>query len=375
MASHLKITQQISQSCSSGVRQLYGLQIANATDTFMAIDRDKDGELSVAEIFQGLKRLGGSLSESQVAAWIASLDIDESGHIDAVEFIVAIDQCTKDQALRKIAEYKPTRVNRSSIVQHLPEKSTSKSAGKHVVKKIRTVLKKGKLMVKGYRIRDAVSLFNAIDVDFSATVDKHEIATTLKALHIGVSDHDIKTWLRSMDGDGSGNVDPDEFLEAIVGRPPTEEELSRIKGGPGVDSRGNKRTDNLKKGKSTSKKIQNEALTTQILLCLDTKRKRSVYGFFVTDAHSLFHALDRDSSGAIDRDELIRGLKRMGVHASMKAMNQWVDHLDMNDDGKFWLCVGAGGRSMSTLCQVSNTFVFVCRCSILPRRNIKTNLH
>jgi Ca2+-binding EF-hand superfamily protein len=68
-----------------------------------------------------------------------------------------------------------------------------------------------------------------------------------------------------------------------------------------------------------------------------------VYGFFVTDAHSLFHALDRDSSGAIDRDELIRGLKRMGVHASMKAMNQWVDHLDMNDDGKFWVGVGAGG--------------------------------
>lgn len=304
----------------------------------MAIDRDNDGELSVAEIFQGLKRLGGSLSESQVAAWIASLDIDESGHIDAVEFIVAVDECTKEQALRKIAEYKPTRVKRSSIVQHLPEKSTSKSAGRHVVKKIRTVLKKGKLMVKGYRIRDAVSLFNAMDGDFSATVDKHEIATTLKALHIGVSDHDIKTWLRSMDGDGSGNVDPDEFLEAIVGRPPTEEELSRIKGGLDVDSRGNKRTDNLKKGKSTSikasKKIQNEALTTQILLCLDTKRKRSVYGFFVSNAHTLFAALDRDSSGAIDRDELIRGLKRMGVHAPMKALNQWVDHLDMNEDGK-----------------------------------------
>ena len=231
---------------------------------------------------------------------------------------------------------------------------------RHVVKKIRTVLKKGKLMVKGYRIRDAVSLFNAIDTDFSATVDKHEIATTLKALHIGVSDHDIKTWLRSMDGDGSGNVDPDEFLEAIVGRPPTEEELSRIKGGLDVDSRGNKRTDNLKKGKSTSikasKKIQNEALTTQILLCLDTKRKRSVYGFFVLNAHTLFAALDRDSSGAIDRDELIRGLKRMGVHAPMKALNQWVDHLDMNEDGKEEWYLG-GGRSKSTMCQVSNTFV------------------
>ena len=134
--------------------------------------------------------------------------------------------------------------------------------------------------------------------------------------------------------DESGSVDAEEFLECMLGRKPNEEELSRVKGGNHVDSRGNLRTDNLKKGGGSGEKQQNEAMTKQILLSMDSTRKRSVFGHFVTDARSLFHALDRDSSGSIDKPELIKGLRRMGVHASIKQMNQWVDHLEMNDEGE-----------------------------------------
>ena len=46
----------------------------------------------------------------------------------------------------------------------------------------------------------------------SGTLDKNEIKETLKNLHLGVSDHDIMHWMRSLDDDGSGAVDPPEFF-------------------------------------------------------------------------------------------------------------------------------------------------------------------
>ena len=170
----------------------------------------------------------------------------------------------------------------------------------------------------------------------------------MKSLHIGLSDHDIKGWLRTMDEDTSGSVDPAEFLEAVMQRAPTTEELGRIKGGDNVDSSGKVRTDNLKKGSGSGTKTQNEAITKQILLSLDTKRKRSVFGHFVTDANTLFHALDRDASGSVDKSELFTGLRRMGVHSSIKMINQWVNHLQLNDEGEV-----SRQTFISTLCHAN----------------------
>ena len=55
--SHEKISQQIRHTLKSGIRQLFGLQIKNAVDFFMAMDRDSSGHLDSLEIFNGLKRL------------------------------------------------------------------------------------------------------------------------------------------------------------------------------------------------------------------------------------------------------------------------------------------------------------------------------
>ena len=138
-------------------------------------------------------------------------------------------------------------------------------------------------------------------------MDKNEIKETLKSLHLGVSDHDIMHWMISLDEDGSGAVDPPEFLEKVLGRPATEVELKEIKGGPNVDSSGKKITHNLAKGKGSGLKKQNETMTKQILASLESTYKRSVFGHYVTDAKTLFHAIDRDTSGAVDKEELAKG--------------------------------------------------------------------
>ena len=47
-------------------RCLYGVIIASPTDAFRLLDGDMDGELSVRDLFVGLKRLGLGLKEDQI---------------------------------------------------------------------------------------------------------------------------------------------------------------------------------------------------------------------------------------------------------------------------------------------------------------------
>ena len=337
--SHDKITQQIRSTINAGVRQMFGLQVNSATSFFKAIDRDDSGELDAKEISNGLKRLGASISIYQIKDWVNHLDVDQSGHIDAIEFITHIDECSVEAANTALTMYKPVKANAKTRTrsQDKPMASTSKSAGDRLTKKLQKLLKTGKVMVRGVRLRDAVSLFNAIDNDYSGTLSKHEIREVFKGLHLGVDEQAILHWMRDLDEDGSGAVDAEEFLEKILQRKPTELELKNVKGGAHMNSNGTVRTDNLKKGKGTGIKAQNESITKQILLSLESSCKRSIFGHFVTDTKSLFHALDRDSSGSVDKLELGKGLRRLGIHCSAKQMNQWVNSLKLNDEGKMFV--------------------------------------
>ena len=44
--------------------------------------------------------------------------------------------------------------------------------------------------------------------------------------------------------------------------------------------------------------------------------------------------LDRDTSGAVDKAELGKGLRRLGLPCSIKQMDQWVNSLQLNDEGE-----------------------------------------
>ena len=109
--SHNKITQQIRSTINAGVRQMFGLQVNSATSFFKAIDRDASGELDAKEISNGLKRLGASISIYQIKDWVNHLDKDQSGHIDAIEFITHIDKCSVEVADAALMMYKPVPVN------------------------------------------------------------------------------------------------------------------------------------------------------------------------------------------------------------------------------------------------------------------------
>eukprot|EP01051_Picozoa_sp_SAG22_P004763 SAG22_NODE_263_length_13359_cov_3.396531_15_plen_125_part_00 len=56
-------------------------------------------------------------------------------------------------------------------------------------------------------------LFNEIDEDGSATLDREEIANMCKTLGRELTARELEVAMTSMDADGSGEVDIDEFKE------------------------------------------------------------------------------------------------------------------------------------------------------------------
>jgi Ca2+-binding EF-hand superfamily protein len=333
---HEQITKTIRAACASGMRQMFGLAINSATDFFFALDRDRSGYAERPEIAKALLRLGNSVSAQQIEDWVTWLDDDGSGEVDAIEFVRAVEGVSEEEAMQAVAAYQPVKAAKATR-ERKQKKPKGNSVDTHVrtlTKKLKKVLARGHHMIHGCRVRSAVDLFNAIDQDHSGSCDNIEIVQALNSLHMGVTKHDVMHWLRAVDEDQSGHVDAAEFIAFIVGRPATEAELAGIKGGKHVMSDGRRRTDNLKKGTGSGTKTAAEKMTTNILLALESSCRRSIFGHFVTDARSLFFALDRDASGAVDKDELVVGLRRLGVAHSIKQVSDWVNHLDMNEDGE-----------------------------------------
>ena len=58
-----------------------------------------------------------------------------------------------------------------------------------------------------------------------------------------------------------------------------------------------------------------------------------IMGTRVTDARSFFKAMDKDDSGSLDKTEVARGLKRLGIEASPDLLDQIVAAIDVNNDG------------------------------------------
>lgn len=70
--------------------------------------------------------------------------------------------------------------------------------------------------------------FNIFDSDKSGTISAKELKKVLEALNIKVKDEEVNLLLQSMDKDGSGQIDFEEFAEVMAEqfyRKPSRKEL------------------------------------------------------------------------------------------------------------------------------------------------------
>ncbi|CAF1554068.1 unnamed protein product [Rotaria magnacalcarata] len=124
-------------------------------------------------------------------------------------------------------------------------------------------------------LRDA---FNLFDRDHSGKITKSELRRMLGALNVKATDNEVQKLLRRMDTDNSGEIDFNEFKNAMA--------------------------------KSFFKKYSRKELT---------------------DA---FKKFDIDGNGFISSKELENIMSRMGKHLSQKELQATISSLDLNKDGK-----------------------------------------
>merc|ERR1711865_1126411 len=125
----------------------------------------------------------------------------------------------------------------------------------------------------GKDIVDAPSFSRALDMGGDGGVSAHEIAKGLKRIDHFVTDGDIQALVETLDTDGNGQMDLGEIMRWI------DYELV---------------------GASVAMQIR-EVFS----------EARTLFGHKVTDAGSLFDALDLDGSGCLDFDEIISGLRSL----------------------------------------------------------------
>ena len=111
-----------------------------------------------------------------------------------------------------------------------------------------------------------------------------------------------------------------------------------------TSGRGELNLDGLKKGlRKIDHPLKNaDALLNDVLKVVDTSGDGQIqyneFKVFVEHAErelwQLFESIDRDHSGALDKDELRQAFKRAGLTISSAKLDQFFDEVDSNHDGE-----------------------------------------
>ena len=135
--------------------------------TFDLFDRDGDGSITAAELGEVLRTLGQPVTEAELEAMIATVDVDESGTIELHEFH---------------ALFLPT------------EPSMDATLGDE----------------------DLRSAFSDFDRDGNGQISVAELRRALRALGEDVDPEGIEAMVRQADADGDGQVSYEEFARIMV---------------------------------------------------------------------------------------------------------------------------------------------------------------
>lgn len=85
----------------------------------------------------------------------------------------------------------------------------------------------------GTTIRDLKAVFDSIDKDGSGALDHDEFAQAMQRLGLGLADEQIADIILRFDADGNGEIDYDEFAAQLAARPlPEDLEVGKLRGPP-----------------------------------------------------------------------------------------------------------------------------------------------
>jgi len=204
------------------------------TDAFNKFDDDKSGELGQWEFKQAWSFLGLKGAEAEISQAFASVDTDNSGLISLPKFIAVIKSermmelnlktvldkmgVDYDNTEKRYAAYKAEAMKRRMMKKKYEEDLSRMT--KSIIETLamvseKEIPQKDPEQAKNYRTLE--DTFNAFDKDGSGELGIEEYVEAWKFLGRGNDEEEIKASFDSVDVDGSGLIEWNEFVFSLMG--------------------------------------------------------------------------------------------------------------------------------------------------------------
>lgn len=293
-----ELLMEVNRALHAGTQMIFGNRVTDSRSFFRAIDRDNSGELDASELAKGLLKLGIQVTnEGLMHDLVDSIDKNSSGLIDREEFVKALQN---PEELFALPEAKPKK-ERAPVEPGREEDATKVLAAMHE-------------HLSNSKTR-TVDWFRKMDTSGDGKVSRAELKRGLKEMGCALTASELLAIINYLDKDSSGAVSLQELQRgmnaAVRAVAAAAGALEPVVEGPAANA--------------FEALVQiNAALRSNTQLIMGTR---------VTDARSFFKAMDKDDSGSLDKTEVARGLKRLGIEASPDLLDQIVAAIDVNNDG------------------------------------------
>ena len=182
----------------------------SAAEAFGALDKDRSGELSSAELMTGLERFGLDLTRQQSNLFFDLLDVDKDGRIGFREF----KSVFKPKKLENTHLFTPKNRPLNVVEAELKRLAPAPVAPEVLA----TIARKIRAASYTSRGSDVRRLFAYIDTDHSGDIDFNELRIALRRArvrHDAISDVEIARLYRMIDEDGSGTIEVEELVDWV----------------------------------------------------------------------------------------------------------------------------------------------------------------
>ncbi|KAI9468478.1 MAG: hypothetical protein EXX96DRAFT_590767, partial [Benjaminiella poitrasii] len=170
-------------------------------------------------------------------------------------------------------------------------------------------------------LKEAFSLY---DTNQNGAIDLEHFATILKSLNINKNDEEIKAIVEKLDKNHDGQIDFDEFVNAMTNLLAADAEengktLRRWKTFPDVDKDNDNNNDNHKQKQDNTPSRQHYS--------------RRMSRHETDDLRLCFGKFDKNGDGLISEDELKEVMNGLGERLSDEEIKDMMKDADTNQDG------------------------------------------
>jgi Ca2+-binding EF-hand superfamily protein len=295
----------------------------NYFDEMGRLDLKGSGYLSKPALLKGLKKLGLSLTQQQLAAVLAYFELDGSGRVGIEEFysvITAFAAQAKDVAVDAgLFETLAKPVAPVADAQ-TPDEQEHELVGRllsQVVEQLHS------------RTDSVHPAFRELDVRGIGKLSKADMYRGLQSLGVRLPPRDLTRLVRYFESEHGDGIDYIEFTRALneyrgAPDPPPQPVTQAASGRQGSAARQN--DSSAEPAQQRSWQTDPGVRAALDLLVEDLSSQRE-------GARGMFKRIDRKNSGQVLRSDLESALQRLGIQMKRGVLKRVMDALDINGDG------------------------------------------